>query len=43
MPIPSSSVGAALKFLNKDKPNMKHDQKLAIALDIVRRKGGKNE
>jgi hypothetical protein len=35
MPIPKSSVGAALEFLNKEKPNMSHDQKIAIALNVI--------
>ena len=41
MPLPKSGdVGAVYSFLKKDKPNMPHKQKIAIALNQSRQHGG---
>lgn len=39
MPLPKTSdVGKIISFLKKDKPKMKRDQMIAIALSEVRRR-----
>lgn len=43
IPVPSSeaNLGACIRFLRRDKPNMPHKQRIAICLDLARRKGKK--
>ena len=40
MPIPNSKdIGEVIKFLKRDKPGMKKDQRIAIALSIAKKNG----
>lgn len=41
MPIPTTSMGACIRFLRRDKPNMDYKQRLAICLDVMRKAGKK--
>ena len=41
-PIPTESMGACMRFMRRDKPDMKNDQMVAICLDMMRKKGGKD-
>lgn len=39
MPLPKTKdVGKIISFLKKDKPDMKRDQMIAIALEVSRRR-----
>lgn len=42
MPIPSSSMGACLRFIRKEHPEWSRDKKIAVCLDVTK-KGKKTD
>ena len=45
IPIPSSTddIGACIRFLRRENPEMKNDQRVAICLDLARKHQGKKK